>query len=74
MSTDLYEIGTIVEWSWGDGTARGKIKERFTERVERTISGSEITRDADDDNPAYLVEQDDGAEALKSHSELTGLG
>lgn len=71
---DLYEIGTTVEWNWAQGTATGKIAERFTERVTRTIGGSEITRDADEDNPAYLVEQENGARALKSHSELTGRG
>lgn len=65
-----YQIGEIVEWKWGNGTGSGKIKERFTERVTKTLSGSNITRKADDDNPAYLIEQDDGNEVLKSASEL----
>ena len=72
--TDLYEIGTTVEWKWGANTATGKIAERFTETVTRTIDGTDVKRNADDDNPAYLVEQDDGSRALKSHSELTGRG
>lgn len=62
--------GTQVKWSWGNGTARGKVSESFTDRVTRKIEGKEITRDADEENPAYLVEQDDGSRALKSHSEL----
>lgn len=68
--SDAYDTGTDVEWDWGNGTAQGTVTEVYTERVEKTIDGSEITRNADDDNPAYLIEQDDGSEVLKSHSEL----
>jgi hypothetical protein len=67
---DKHQRGQWVEWDWGDGTATGKVTASFTERVTRTIDGSDITRDADDDNPAYLIEQDDGQRVLKSHSEL----
>lgn len=67
---EKYRKGTEVSWKWGDGTAHGKVTESFTEKVTRKIDGSEITRDADDDNPAYEVEQEDGGRALKSHSEL----
>jgi hypothetical protein len=38
--------------------------------VQRTLKGSTITRDGDEENPAYLIEQDDGDQVLKSHSEL----
>lgn len=63
-------IGSKVEWDWGTGTATGKVAEVFTERVERTIKGTRVTRDADKDNPAYLITQEDGDRVLKSHSEL----
>lgn len=66
-----FRKGQTVTWKWGQGTAEGKIAESFTEKVTRTIKGKEITRDADKDEPAYLVEQEDGAKALKSQSELT---
>ena len=62
--------GARVEWDWGKGTATGKITESFTEAVERTIKGTKVKRDADADNPAYLIEQEDGDRVLKSHSEL----
>jgi hypothetical protein len=65
-----YNKNERVKWSWGSGTGEGKVKESFTSRVTRTIKGSEITRNADQDNPAYLIEQDDGDQVLKSHSEL----
>lgn len=65
-----YSKGDRVKWNWGNGTGEGEISEIFEERVTRTIKGSEITRDADSDNPAYMIEQDDGDRVLKSHSEL----
>ena len=66
-----YNKGDKVEWNWGNGTGTGTVQESFTEKVTRTIKGNEVTRDADDDNPAYLVEQDDGDRVLKSESELS---
>lgn len=68
--SDRYQRGTWVEWNWGNGTATGQISESYTERVSKSIGGTEVTRNADDDNPAYLIEQDDGQRVLKSHSEL----
>lgn len=65
-----YEIGTKVEWDWGNGAANGKITERFAERVTRTIKGNDVTRNASDDNPAFMIEQDDGDRVLKSQSEI----
>ncbi|MDR4305696.1 DUF2945 domain-containing protein [Chelatococcus sambhunathii] len=65
-----YSVGSTVSWSWGKGTAKGKVAEVFKRRVQRTIKGSKITRNGSEKNPAYLVEQADGDRALKSHSEL----
>ena len=64
------KTGDDVSWDWGNGTAKGTIKQIYTERVTKTIKGTEVVRDADEDNPAYLVEQEDGSQALKSDSEL----
>lgn len=65
-----YAVGAKVSWSWGEGRASGVVADVFTRRVQRTIKGSRIVRRASGENPAYLVEQGDGAKALKSHSEL----
>lgn len=65
-----YATNTEVEWDWGNGTATGKVREVFREPVEKEIKGSTVTRNASDDDPAYLIEQDDGDEVLKSHSEI----
>ncbi|WP_420452153.1 DUF2945 domain-containing protein [Ilumatobacter sp.] len=69
MSYDIH-IGDTVSWNWGDSTASGEVTERFTEKVTRTIKGTEVTRDASEDEPAYLIEQEDGDRVLKSSSEL----
>jgi hypothetical protein len=74
MMSDKYSENTRVEWDWGGGTGEGKVREVFTEHVSRTIKGSEVTRNASDDNPAYLIEQDDDDRVLKSHSELRKAG
>lgn len=68
--SDTFRKGQTVTWDWGGGTATGKIKDRFTRKVTRKIKGSEITRNGDADNPAYLIEQEDGDEVLKLASEL----
>lgn len=64
--TDQY-----VEWNWGDGKGCGQITERFEREVTRTLQGTEVTRNGDTDNPAYLIRQDDGDEVLKRGSELS---
>jgi hypothetical protein len=65
-----YNQGTTVEWSWGNASASGQIEESYTDEVTKTIKGTEVTRQADSDNPAYLIKQDDGDRVLKSHSEV----
>ncbi len=64
--------GSKVTWTWGANTASGKIVERFTKPVKRTINGTEVKRDASAKEPAYLIEQEDGDSVLKSKSELRG--
>ena len=67
---DKYEEGDRLQWNWGGSTATGTVQKVYTRKVTRTIDGSEITREASDDEPAYLLEQEDGSEVLKSHSEV----
>lgn len=65
-----YNVGDKVKWSWGNGTATGKIDKVYTKKVTRKIKGNEVTRDASEDEPAYYIEQSDDGAALKSHSEV----
>ncbi len=69
--TETFRTGETVTWHWGQGEAKGAIAETFTRRVRRRIKGKMISRNASADNPAYIVKQEDGGRALKSHSELS---
>jgi len=65
-----FSKGTSVSWTWGSGTAQGKVAEVHTRPVTRTLKGTKVRRNASRSNPAYLIRQKDGARVLKSHSEL----
>ena len=69
-NTNSFQSDQYVRWDWGNGTAKGQIKERFEREVTRTLQGSEITRNGTEDNPAYLIRQEDGDEVLKLGSEI----
>ena len=62
--------GEAVHWNWGKSEAEGKIKETFTEPVVKKIKGAAVKRNATKDKPAYLVEQANGNQVLKSKKEL----
>jgi hypothetical protein len=62
--------GSLVSWQWGTGTASGKVKEIHHQKISQKIKGSEVKRNGTQDNPAYLIEQEDGSEILKLESEL----
>ena len=68
----MEKFGKGTEVAWGRRNA-GKVADRFTDDVTRKIDGEDVRRRASNDNPAYLIEQPDGARILKSHSELLGI-
>ena len=70
-----FRQGDLVQWAWGDGHAWGKVKKKYTDDVSLTIQGSSVSREADQDSPAYLIEQLDGDadRVLKSHSEVKSV-
>ena len=65
--------GTEVKWNWGNGTAKGKVMETFTEKTTKTIKGSKVTRNGEEGNKALYIKQDDGDHVLKSESEVTKI-
>lgn len=67
---EQFPIRPICRVELGQWQGKGQIKERFEREVTRTLQGSEVTKNGDDDNPAYLVRQDNGDEVLKRGSEL----
>jgi len=62
--------GSSVSWKWGQGVAEGSVVEVHHDTVTRTVKGSQITRKGSDDDPAYVIEQEDGTTVLKLRSEL----
>lgn len=70
-NSNSFRTNQYVEWNWGSGTGVGQVEERFERDVTRTIEGSEITRNGSEDNPAYLIKQEDGGKVLKLGSELS---
>jgi len=73
MTGTRFQKNQHVQWSWGSGTAKGQVRERFERDVERTLKGSKVKRSGTEDDPAYLVKQDDGDEVLKLGSELEAV-
>lgn len=70
MGQKQIKQGSLVSWDWGKGKAEGKVKSIHREEITKTIKGSKITRKGTEENPAYLLEQEDGTEVLKLRSEL----
>ncbi|MBY6200194.1 DUF2945 domain-containing protein [Maritalea mobilis] len=65
-----FSVGDRVKWNWGNGEGTGEIVERFDSDVTHQIKGTEVSRNASKDEPAFMIEQDDGARVLKSCTEL----
>ena len=74
MPDDLH-IDERVEWHWGAGTGvgeiTGKITRRFTSEVTQTIDATEVERNAAEDGPVHLIEQENGQRVLKPSTEST---
>ncbi len=62
--------GTTVRWKWGSSWAEGTVAEVHHDDVSRTTEGHKVTRKGSDDNPAYVIEQEDGTVVLKLSSEV----
>ncbi len=69
--SNTHRVGSKVSWSWGSGTAHGTVTDKFEKRVQRSIKGTKVTKAGTADNPAYLIEQEDGDRVLKRGSELS---
>lgn len=66
----MIRTGTQVKWSWGNGTAEGKVIETHTEEISKTIKGSKVTRQGKEGDKALVIEQEDGDKVLKLESEV----
>ncbi|MBQ0733375.1 DUF2945 domain-containing protein [Aquimarina celericrescens] len=62
--------GTKVKWNWGEGSATGTVEETYTKKVTKTIKGTEVTRNGEENDKALYIKQEDGDYVLKSESEV----
>jgi len=68
--SNSFRKGAKVHWTWADDKAHGTVRERFERRVQRTFKGTKVVRNGSAENPAYLIEQEDGTKLLKLGKEL----
>lgn len=69
-SNSKVRVGMKVKWVFGSGVATGTIVQLYRRTVKKRIKGSIITRNGTPENPAILIEQDNGDEVLKLASEV----
>ncbi len=62
--------GDKVHWNWGKSQAEGTIKDKSEKTIIKKIKGTEVKRKAGKEEPAYIIEQQNGTEVVKSESEL----
>lgn len=62
--------GDKVHWNWGKSQAEGKIESKSEKPITKKIKGTEVKRNASEDEPAYVIKQENGNKVLKSESEL----
>lgn len=62
--------GDKVHWNWGKSQAEGTIKQKSEKTITKKIKGTEVKRNASKEEPAYIIEQQNGTEVIKSESEL----
>lgn len=65
--------GAHATWAWGEQILHGIVRKVFTHRIERTMKGVTVTRDASRKNPAYLIHLDDGDDVFLNHNDLRSV-
>lgn len=70
LNNPVMKKGEKVHWQWGKSEAEGKVHEKFTEPVSKKIGGTDVKRKASEENPAWLIKQENGSEVLKFEKEL----
>lgn len=71
IKTNTYKEGSTVYWKWGRGKIKGKVEKVYFTTIEKEIKGSKIKRNANEENPAYFIKEDNKDKyVLKLHSEL----
>jgi hypothetical protein len=65
--------GNRVRWTWGTGTAEGKVMDICDHTLNKTIKGSTVSLHGTPGDKALLIKQNKGGEVLKLESEVEKL-
>lgn len=66
----VFQVGDRVQWSWGEGEAVGVIQEIIKEPITLELRGTMVRCEGSEEDPAFLIRQDDGDELVKRSSEV----
>lgn len=66
----LYKKGDLVQWAFGENRGKGTIKELYNQEISLVINDISVTRKGTQENPALLIEDEDGNQVLKLASEI----
>lgn len=64
------ERGTIVTWEWQGKKARGFVQDVYTRTVTKAVDETKMTRHGSEEEPVYLIVQEDGTSVLKRRHEV----
>ena len=70
---ESYSVGEKIVWKWMGRQIFGEVLEIHYGPIEKKIKGKLIKRNGSVEKPAYLVRSQSGNQALKLHTELSGL-
>ena len=70
----FFNIGDRVSWQVGSRRARGQIKTKYLYTVTKRVREGAITQRGSEEDPALLIECDDGSEELRLESEVEKTG
>ncbi len=74
MVGSIFNIGDRVVWQLGSGRAIGRIKTKYLYTVTRRVREGAITQHGSEEDPALLIECEDGTEELRLESEVEKAG
>ena len=57
MSDEEPKVGDKVAWNWGSSHIEGEVVEKSDKKLTKKIKGKPITKNGEQDNPAYFVKQ-----------------
>lgn len=64
------KVGDQVGWQWGSGIATGTVLELRPERTQIESKGKVITRNGQSDDPAVIIQGDNGSTVIKLAHEV----